>query len=59
MMRRLYAFRLDNKSDAKRFQEFGAPAFDLPTSEHVFRYWAKHDYHRVWGPYNLTLPRGA
>lgn len=54
MMRRLYAFRLDNKTDAKRFQEFGAPEFPLPTEPHRFRYWWKGDYHRVWGPYQLT-----
>jgi hypothetical protein len=56
MMRRLYAFRLDNKKDAKRFQEFGAPEFPLPTVEYQFRYWWKGDYHRVWGPYRTTLP---
>lgn len=55
MMRRLYAFRLDNKGDAKAFQEFGAPEFDLPTREYEFYYWWKGDYHRVWGPYNLAL----
>jgi hypothetical protein len=54
MMRRLYAFRLDNKTDAKRFQEFGAPEFPLPTREHQFRYWWKGDYERVWGPYQLS-----
>lgn len=53
MMRRLYAFRLDNRTDAKRFQEFGAPAFDLPTKKYRFRYWWKEDYDRVWGPYQL------
>lgn len=54
-MRKLWAFRLDNKKDAKRFQEFGAPEFDLPTEEEVFRYWTKDAYHKVWGPYRLTL----
>ena len=55
MMRRLYAFRLDNRSDAKRFQEFGAPDFDLPSEEYRFMYWWKGDYHHVYGPYQTTL----
>lgn len=59
MMRRLYAFRLDNKADAKRFQEFGAPPMELPTVEERFVYWWKGDYGRVWGPYRLELSRGA
>jgi hypothetical protein len=54
-MTRLYAFRLDNVKDARRFQEFGAPAFELPTDEHLFRYWWKGDYRRVWGPYYLDF----
>ena len=53
--RRLYAFRLDNKADAARFQEFGAPEFQLPTLEHRFMYWWKGDYHHVWGPYILSI----
>ena len=53
--RRLYAFRMDNKGDAARFQEFGAPEFALPTLEHRFMYWWKGDYHRVWGPYILSM----
>lgn len=52
-MQRLWCFRLDNKKDARRFEEFGAPPFDLPTERHVFMYWWKGDYHRVWGPYTL------
>jgi hypothetical protein len=58
-MRRLYAFRMDNVKDAKRFQEFGAPPFVLPTTPHRFKYWNKYDYYRVWGPYNLTLNNPA
>lgn len=61
MQRRLYAFRLDNRTDAKRFAEFGAPIGpdDLPTSEYRFLYWWKGDYGNVWGPYQLTLPRNT
>src|SRR5579871_4962564 len=40
---RLYAFRLDYKADAKRFQEMGAPPFPLPTEIHQFMYWYKRD----------------
>lgn len=56
MMQRLYAFRLDNKKDAKRFQEFGAPEFTLPTDKYRFVYWWKGDYHHTWGPYQLAPP---
>lgn len=55
---RLYAMRLDSKKDAKRFQEMGAPEFVMPTDEHVFMYWSKHDYRNVYGPYRLELPAG-
>lgn len=55
MMNRLYAFRMDNVSDAKRFREFGAPEFELPTDVHLFRYWWKGDYQRVWGPYYVDF----
>lgn len=55
MMDRLYAFRMDNKGDAKRFQEFGAPEMELPEDVHLFRYWTKADYRRVWGPYYLDF----
>lgn len=52
---KLWAFRLDNVGDAKRYQEMGAPAFANPTREHTFLYWTKQDYPRVWGPYTLSL----
>lgn len=55
-MDRLYAFRLDARADAKRFQEFGAPPFRLPTQPHQFHYWTKADYTTVYGPYQLALP---
>lgn len=55
MMNRLYAFRMDNAGDAKRFQEFGAPPMELPEDVHLFRYWWKGDYRRIWGPYYLDF----
>jgi hypothetical protein len=57
MMNRLYAFRMDNAGDAKRFEEFGCPLQpdELPTDVHLFKYWWKGDYHRVWGPYYLDF----
>jgi hypothetical protein len=57
-MNRLYAFRMDNAGDAKRFAEFGAPpamATELPEDVHLFLYWWKGDYRRVWGPYYLDF----
>lgn len=54
-MSRLYCLRIDFKADAKRLQEMGAPPFPIPTQRHVFRYWWKGDYDRVWGPYRLNL----
>jgi hypothetical protein len=54
-MDRLYAFRLDAKADAKRFQEFGAPPITLPQTPHRFVYWTKADYTTVYGPYQLSL----
>lgn len=54
-MDRLYCFRLDAKADAKRFQEFGAPSFVLPTDKFLFKYWTKADYGKVWGPYKLDV----
>lgn len=54
-MFRLWAFRLDNTADAKRFAEFGAPPFPLPTEVGSFMYWTKLDYYRVHGPYRLIL----
>jgi hypothetical protein len=57
-MTRLYAFRMDNAGDAKRFAEFGAPpemATRLPEDVHLFLYWWKGDYRRVWGPYYLDF----
>lgn len=53
---KLYAFRLDNVKDAKRFQEMGAPEFSTPTVEHEFMYWTKRDYPTIYGPYKLSLP---
>lgn len=58
-MERLYAFRMDNVADAKRFAEFGAPKFALPREPHVFYYWYKGDYDRVWGPYKLDVRKVA
>lgn len=55
-MLRLYAFRLDAKQDASRYQEFGAPPFALPHRDREFMYWYKRDYDRVWGPYRLAMP---
>lgn len=54
-MKRLYAFRLDFDSDAKRFQEMGAPDFELPRRKYEFCYWYKEDYDNIWGPYQLGL----
>lgn len=55
---KLYLFRLDYRDDAKRLQEMGAPPeMTPPDREHVFLYWTKAAYRRVWGPYRLTLPR--
>ena len=56
---RLYLFRLDFVDDVKRLREMGAPVGpeDVPTEEHVFRYWYKADYRRLYGPYQLSLPR--
>lgn len=54
-MTRLYAFRLDFVKDAQRFQEMGAPDFDLPRRKFQFMYWYKEDYDNVWGPYSLDL----
>jgi hypothetical protein len=57
---KLYLFRLDYRDDAKRLQEMGAPAdMTPPEVEHVFRYWTKAAYGKVWGPYRLELPRRA
>lgn len=56
---RLYAFRLDFVTDAKRFPEMGAPPFEPPEDDHVFKYWYKKDRRKIWGPYKLTLPRAA
>jgi hypothetical protein len=58
-LKRLYAFRLDFVKDASRFQEMGAPPFDLPEEDFDFKYWWKGDRRRVWGPYRLTLPAAA
>ncbi len=55
-LNRLYAFRVDNVRDRKRFQEFGAPEFPNPAERHEFYYWWKGDYSHVWGPYRLDLP---
>lgn len=57
-MSKLYAFRLDNVEDAKRFREFGCPIGpeDLPTEPYLFKYWTKLDYHKVWGPFILERP---
>jgi len=53
---RLYAFRLDFVKDAQRFQEMGAPDFELPTRQRQFMYWWKLDPdRRVYGPYTLDL----
>jgi hypothetical protein len=56
-MKRLYAFRLDAVSDAKRFGEMGAPIGpdDLPRKKHQFLYWYKEDYEHMYGPYTLGL----
>lgn len=54
-MKRLYAFRLDFKDDARRFQEMGAPPFALPKKTREFCYWFKEDYDHVYGPYTLDL----
>lgn len=56
---KLYLFRLDFITDAKRLLEMGAPAaviHDMPTEEGEFVYWTKANYSRVWGPYKLELP---
>lgn len=52
---KLWAFRLDNVADSKRYQEMGAPPFPNPVREHTFYYWTKADYEKVWGPYRLNL----
>lgn len=52
---KLYAFRLDNWQDAKRYTEMGAPEVPRLQHEHVFYYWTKREYGRLWGPYRLTL----
>jgi energy-coupling factor transporter ATP-binding protein EcfA2 len=66
-LRRLYAFRLDFVTDAKRFQEMGAPPFELPEEDYDFKYWWKGDRRRVWpsaegstgaSTYRLALPAG-
>lgn len=54
-LERLYAFRLDYKADAKRFQEMGAPEITLPRRNREFVYWWKGDYDHVYGPYKLNL----
>lgn len=56
-MQRLYAFNLDVKKDAQRFQEFGAPPFLLPEEPHQFKYWTKANRRKVYGPYRLRLGR--
>lgn len=53
---KLWAFRLDNVEDSKRYREMGAPPFPNPTEKHVFYYWTKDDYPTAYGPYKLTLP---
>jgi hypothetical protein len=60
-MDRLYAFRLDVASDAKRFAEFGCPIGpdELPRRPYVFKFWTKADYDRIWGPYQLQLRPAA
>lgn len=55
-LERLYAFRLDYKQDAKRFQEMGAPEFPLPSEPYRFMYWYKSgNYNKVFGPYKLNI----
>lgn len=54
---RLYVLRLDYKADVKRLAEAGAPLFPVPREPHIFRYWWKGDYSRIWGPYRLDLSR--
>lgn len=54
-MSKLYALRIDFKADAKRLQEMGAPPFAMPTKPHLFMYWTKEDYERVYGPYRLKI----
>lgn len=54
-MERLYAFRIDFKSDAKQLQAMGAPEFDMPTRKREFFYWYKESYDRIYGPYTLAL----
>lgn len=56
-LNRLYLFRVDYTDDVKRCREMGAPVTDedVPTVEHVFRFWVKTDYRELYGPYELAL----
>lgn len=54
-LERLYCMRIDYKRDQKRFQEMGAPDFDIPKQPYEFKYWYKGDYTKVWGPYKLEI----
>jgi hypothetical protein len=55
---KLYLFRLDYRKDTRRLHEMGAPvSITPPTQNHVFKYWTKADYGKVYGPYRLELPR--
>jgi hypothetical protein len=57
-MSRCYLFRLDYKADVKRLWEMGFPqGVEPPSVARAFKYWTKADYGRVWGPYQLDLPR--
>lgn len=54
-LERLYCMRLDYAADLKRVQEMGCPPFPNLTEKHLFRYWWKGDYRRVYGPYRLGV----
>lgn len=57
-MNRGYVLRLDARDDAKRLIEMGMPLRpdQVPTKEHVFWYWYKASYTKLYGPYSLNLP---
>lgn len=59
-MNKLYLFRVDYVSDVQRLTEMGVPSNvlrEMPKVKHVFRYWTKDHYDRLWGPYKLSLPQ--
>lgn len=50
-----YVLRVDAVKDLKVLNEMGMPKFEPVTEPHVFRYWTKRDYGKVYGPYRLNL----